>query len=88
MLCLWLLLDDRRLRVLISAGSTTDKPPAFAKSMRMSVRLTTPTSLPLIRMPGSELAETDGPLGATNGVFGEASATLPESAEAEEGGLM
>ena len=72
----------------MSAGSATESPPAFANSMRISVRLTTPTNRPLIRDPGSELAETEGPVGATNGVFGDASAMFPGSADAEAGGKI
>ena len=69
------LLDDLRLLNLISLGSAVSKPPALANSIKISVRLTTPTRRPLILAPGSALADTDGPNGATIGVFGLASAT-------------
>lgn len=39
-----------------------------------------------MRAPGIEFADTDGPLGATKGVLGEASATLPGSAARGGGG--
>ena len=52
--------------------SATGKPLALANRIRMSVKLITPTRCPLILAPGSELAETEGPLGVTKGVEFEA----------------
>lgn len=65
------------LRFRNSTGSATfPKPPARANRMRMSVRLTTPTSRPEIRAPGRDDAEIDGPEGVMTGVLGEESAIL------------
>ena len=73
----WTLLElDLRLPFLTSPGFITLRPLTLANKIRMSVRLTTPTNRPLIFAPGSELADTDGPNGVMNGVWGEASLTL------------
>jgi len=61
-------------RIRISVGSAVSMtPPALANRMRISVRETTPTKRPEIRAPGSAEADTEGPLGAMNGGFGEVS---------------
>jgi hypothetical protein len=67
MLFLTLLLLDLRLPRRISLGSVVGKPLAFANSIKISVKLTTPAKCPLIRAPGNELAETDGPVGVMKG---------------------
>lgn len=77
---------ERLRRARISFGSTASRPPARANRIKISVKLTTPTSRPLMRAPGSEFADTEGPLGAMKGVLGEASATLPGSALTDGGG--
>jgi hypothetical protein len=66
----------------ISPGSATCIPPALANNIKTSVRLRTPTSLPLILVPGKEEAETDGPVGVTSGGLGDSAIAeeLPGSA--------
>lgn len=78
---------DLLRRARTSLGSAASKPPAHANRIRMSVKLTTPTRWPLIRAPDTALAEIEGPLGAMNGVLGDASATLPGSALIDGGGM-
>jgi hypothetical protein len=50
--------------------------------MSTSVKLNTPTSRPLILVPGSDEAETLGPVGVTSGGLGESAIAeeLPGSA--------
>lgn len=69
----------RRRLMRISLGSATSQiPPARAKRIRMSVRLTTPTRRPEIRAPGNDEAEMLGPVGAMKGAFGDESAIAAE----------
>ena len=56
-----------------------DKPPARARRMRISVRLTTPTRRPEMRAPGRAEAEMDGPDGEIIGALCEVSTTLCEN---------
>ena len=51
----------RLLCLLLSSGSVGCRPDALAKRFRMSVRLTTPASLPACA-PGNADAETEGVL--------------------------
>ena len=53
----------RRLRLRDSAGSAGCNPLARACRLRMSVKLTTPTSLPDILAPGNAEAGIDGVTG-------------------------
>lgn len=80
------LLEDLLRRSLISLGSAVSRPPAFAKTIRMSVKLTTPTSRPLILAPGKALADIEGPDGAIVGVLRLASATCCGSEDTDCGG--
>lgn len=57
-----LLLELRRRWRLLSSGSVGCRPDARAKRFRISVRLTTPASLPAMLAPGSADAETEGVL--------------------------
>jgi hypothetical protein len=85
----WTLLElDLLLPFRISLGSITLKPLAFANRIRMSVKLTTPTSRPLILAPGIEPADTEGPTGVMNGVGGDASPILCGSADVADGGTI
>lgn len=86
MLLRTLLLDDLLLRKRISFGSAVSSPPAFANKIRMSVRLTTPTSPPLSLAPSIEFIEAEGPVCVTMGVLGDASATEYGSEEVAWGG--
>lgn len=85
-LLLTLLLDDLLRRNLISFGSAVSSPPTLANKIKISVKLTTPTRWPLIRAPGSALAEMEGPEGDIVGVLGDASATWSGSDEVACGG--
>lgn len=80
-----LLLTDELLDLLllnlISCGSAVSKPPTLANNIKISVRLTTPTRVPLILAPGKEAAETLGPDWLITGVFGVASETCLGSEE-------
>lgn len=62
-----LLLLDLRRPSRSSLGSVTASPLALANKIKISVKLTTPNRWPLILAPGNALAETDGPVGVTNG---------------------
>lgn len=55
-----LLLELLRRCLLLSSGSVGCKPDALAKRFRISVRLTTPASLPPMLAPGIADAETEG----------------------------